>query len=133
MPIKLSFSVLFKENCVNKLSILNSECRLVRTPSGILIITAENWICSIIWYSIEDRNGPEPVRSRLVKIIRCRCSAVQCRLCTDWSVKNCYYMDRFHCRYLSRPICRNRFSFSKILRFHWRICNIVCFSSASPC
>ena len=51
VPIKLSFSVLFKENCVNKLSILNSECRLVRTPSGILIITAENWICSIVWYS----------------------------------------------------------------------------------
>ena len=42
-------------------------------------------------------------------------------------------MDRFHCRCLSRPICRNLFSFLKILRFHWRICNIVCFPSASPC
>ena len=126
--------MLFKENCVNKLSILNSECRLVRTPSRILIITTENWICSIIWYSTW---GPQWAWARKVKISQdhqgLQCSAVQCTLCTEWSVKNCYYMDRFHCRCLSRPICRNRFSFSKILRFDWRICNVVCFSSASPC
>ena len=56
---KVGFLSYLNKICVNKLSILNSECRLVRMPPGILIITAAAWtktknvkVGSKIWASV---------------------------------------------------------------------------------